>query len=157
LAVSALVVQRWRMTADKILHRTALALLATALTTAVMARVFFALTHGMQPYGGGVASMTGDVFRILGLGAIVLGPALLLAGAVFPLGLAGAGCDSSGASDAVGKRWGILLGYNAAGALVGLVLVDFVCMRAVGLWMSITLWALAATIAGLLLAARGPL
>lgn len=154
LAGGAFVVQRWRAGDAALLHRLGIALLLTGLVAAVLPRAFFALTHGMQPFGGGVTSLLGYVMRILGLGALLLGPLFLCAGMVFPIVLAGAGLQREGE---VGQRWGRLLGWNAAGALVGLVVADFVAMRLFGLWISITLWALAAIVAGWLVAMRsGP-
>src|SRR5262249_51366590 len=113
LGASACVVQRWRMTRDGAIHRAALLLFATGTATAVVSRLFLALTHGMQPYGGGAPSMGGYVVRILGLSVLVLGPAFMLAGTIFPLTLAGVGSETT--DEPTGGRWGRLLGFNAAG------------------------------------------
>ncbi len=159
LAAGALIVQRWRLDHETAVHRAGLVLLATALATALVPRAFFALTHGLQPFGGGVASLAGYVLRIAGVGALVLGPAFTLAGMVFPLALAGAGMtagDSKRATHGIGTAWGRLLAANAVGALLGLVVANFVCMRAFGLWITLSLWALAASVAGMLVAMRGP-
>jgi spermidine synthase len=157
LAVGALVTPRWQLDAGSALHRIGVALLATALATALVPRLFFAVTGGMQPLGGGAATLTAYVLRILGVGALVLGPSFVLAGWVFPLVLAGAGTlDGESGRSGIGARWGHLLGANAVGALLGSVVANFVCMRFLGLWMSLTVWALVAAVAGLLVAARAP-
>ena len=159
LAAGALIVQQWRLDHGTAVHRAGLVLLATALASALVPRAFFALTHGMQPFGGGVASLAGYVLRIAGVGTLVLGPVFALAGTVFPLALAGAGLTASNskrAASEVGACWGRLLAANAVGALLGLLLADFVCMRALGLWITLSLWALAACVAGMLVAMRGP-
>ena len=167
LAVGALVTQRWQLTPAVALHRTALALLTTALATALVPRLFVGLTHGMQPLGGGVPSLTGYVLRILGTAALVLGPSFVVAGWVFPLVLAGAGVSegdegaaagsrSARRTTAVGTRWGRLLGVNAAGALLGMLVANFVCMRVFGLWLSLAVWSTLALVAGLLVATAGP-
>jgi spermidine synthase len=161
LALGALVTQRWRLDEGRVLHRLALVLCATALATAIAPRLFFAATGGMQPLGGGAATLLGYVLRIVGAGVLVLSPPFALAGWVFPLVLAGGGrgggpAAGRPASSAVGVRWGRLLGANAAGALLGLVLANFAAMRFLGLWMSIAVWSLVPLVTGLLVAAQSP-
>lgn len=151
LAAGALVTQRWKLDAEQAAARLALILLACALAIALVPRLFLLLTHGMQPFGGGAPSLAEYVLRALGATALIIGPAFVLAGWVFPLVLAGIGAGGHGA---VAARWGRLLGFNATGALLGLVLANFVCMRALGLWTSLALWALPALTAGILLASR---
>jgi spermidine synthase len=148
LAVGALVTQRWRLDAESALRRVALALLLAGAVTALLPRAFFALTGGMAPLGGGVPSLGGYVLRILAAGTLLLGPPFVLAGWVYPLVLAGAGASGG----EVGSRWGRLLGANAVGALLGLVLANFVCMRFLGLWLSLGLWSAVMVGAGSLVA-----
>ena len=163
LAVGALVTPRLRLDPGRMLHLLGVALLATALATGILPRLFFAVTGGMQPLGGGVGTLAAYVLRILAVAGIVLGPPFVLAGWVFPLVLAGAGSEElqregpeRGARPGVGARWGRLLGVNAAGALLGSIVANFVCMRFLGLWLSITVWALLAAVVGLLVATRAP-
>ena len=160
LAVGALATPRLRIDSGRVLHWLGIALLATALATAFLPRVFFALSGGMQPLGGGVATLGAYVLRILAVSALVLGPSFVLAGWVFPLVLAGAGAEDSPGGSArrgIGARWGTLLGTNAVGALLGSLVANFVCMRFLGLWLSLTIWALLAAVAGILVAARAPI
>ena len=105
----------------------------------------------MQPLGSGAPTLAAYIGRALGAATLVIGPVFVLAGWVFPLILAGIGTSGAGA---VSARWGRLLGVNAAGALFGLLLANFFCMRALGLWTSLALWALPSLAAGILFAAR---
>jgi spermidine synthase len=152
LAAGALVTQRWQLDAPAALYRLTIVLLLAALVIAAVPRLFFVATHGMQPLGGGVGSLAGYVLRILGAAGLVLGPAFVVAGWVFPLVLAGVGVQA--ARRGVGTSWGRLLAINAAGALLGMVLANFVAMRVLGLWMSLALWSLPSLVAGTLLVGR---
>jgi spermidine synthase len=151
LAVGALVTPRLALDPAGALRGAGLALLATALVTAVVPRIFFAATGGLQPLGGGSTTLGAYVARTVALAALVLGPSFVLAGWVFPLVLAGAEPRA-----AIGARWGRLLATNAAGALLGSVLANGVCMPALGLWLSISMWALAAAVAGFAAISSGP-
>ena len=145
LAVGAFIVQRLRLDGARAAAAAALVLLLTACAAALVPRVFVALTNGLQPFGGGVASIGGYVLRILGLGAVVLCPVFVLAGWVFPLVLSGVESTQRASADsAVGALWGRLLGANAAGALTGLVVASFIALPALGLWLSFTLWSVIA-------------
>lgn len=148
LAAGALVTQRWRLDAMAARQRLAVVLLSTGLAAALVPRFFYAITGNMRALGPEATTLGVYIVQILGTGALVLGPVFVLAGWVFPLVLAGAGA-AGGAR--IGARWGSLLGFNAAGALLGLVLANVVCMRFLGLWMSLAVWSLVPLLAGVLL------
>ena len=150
LAAGALVTQRWSLDAATAERRLAVVLLLAGVAMALVPRLFLAVTHGMEPLGGGAPTLAAYVLRILGVGTLVLGPPFVLAGWVFPLVLAGAGARGS----AVGSIWGRLLAVNAAGALLGLVAASFAGMRFLGLWLSLASWSMVATTAGIVLALR---
>jgi spermidine synthase len=145
LAVGALVTQRWELDAAAAWSRLAIVLLLGACATAVTPKLFFVASGGMRPFGGGAAGFALYIARILGVAGLVLGPVFILAGWVFPLVLAGAGT----ARGPIGERWGRLLGVNAGGALLGLLLANHVAMPILGLWRSITLWSVAMLLTGI--------
>jgi len=150
LAGGALVTQRRTVDAHGAVARLAFVLLGTGLAAAVVPRLFMAVTHGMRPLGGGAPSLAGYVMHAVGGAALVLGPVFVLAGWAFPLVLAGV----ADRGHAVGARWGRLLGVNAAGALVGLAVAQFVAMSRLGLWFAWTAWSTVALAAGILLVPR---
>jgi hypothetical protein len=79
LAVGALFTQRWRLEPAAALQRIGIALLATALATALVPRVFFGLTRGMQPLVAVSRHWRLRPARV-GVAALVLGPCLRRAG-----------------------------------------------------------------------------
>ena len=156
LSVGALVTQRRTLSSLQAWHATGLVLLLGALFTALMPRLFFLVTGGMSPFASGGAGLGLYVIRILGVGALVLGPPFVLLGWVFPLLLAGRGSTPSHEDDrpAIGQRWGMLLAINAAGALLGMAVANHVAMPRLGLWMSLTVWCLVALVTGILVSLR---
>jgi len=156
LSVGALITQRRSLLPRQAWHGAGVVLLLGALFTALLPRLFFMVTDDMSPFSGGGAGLTLYIVRILGVGALVLGPPFVLLGWVFPFILAGSGSGTSTDNNkpAIGQRWGRLLAINAAGALLGITLVNHVAMPQLGLWLSITMWCLAALIAGALVTLR---
>ncbi len=150
LAVGPLVTQAWRLDAATAWRRAALVLLLAACATAALPRLFFEVTDGLAPFGGGSVGLDAYIARIVGVGALVLGPVFVLSGWVFPLVLSGVGMLPGG----VGERWGRLLGVNAAGAMLGLLLANHVAMPHLGLWWSIAAWGVVLLAAGLVVARR---
>lgn len=148
LAIGALVTQRWRLTGDAARQRVTIVLLATGLVMALVPRLFYWVTGDMKALGPEATTLGVYIAQILGTGLLVLGPVFVLAGWVFPLVLAGRGV-SGGAR--IGSSWGRLLGVNAAGALLGLVVANAACMRHLGLWMSLAVWSLVPLAAGVFL------
>jgi spermidine synthase len=164
LSVGALVTQRLSLSAQRAWHLAGLVVLLGAVWTALLPRLFFVVTDGMSPFSAGGSGLTLYVVRILGVGALTLGPAFILLGWVFPLILAGRGSSAGGSSagggsardeagrPSIGRQWGLLLAINAVGALLGMALVNHVTMQAMGLWMSFVLWCLVMLVAGVLVA-----
>ena len=150
LAVGPLITQRWQLDAASAWRRAGIVILLAACVAAALPRVFYHATIQMTPFGGGAVGFGTYIARILGTGALVLGPLFILCGWVFPLVLAGVGTLPGG----IGERWGKLLGFNAAGALLGLVLANHVAMPRLGLWWSLAAWSVVLLAAGIIVARR---
>jgi spermidine synthase len=94
-------------------------------------RVFFELTHRLEPFSAGVSSsVSGPLPRIA---ALALLPGCLGLGMALPLLMELAG----GADGPAGPVLGRLVAFNTAGAIAGPLLVTFFVAPRLGLWNSI--------------------
>ncbi|HNU49869.1 MAG TPA: hypothetical protein PKJ98_03010 [Verrucomicrobiota bacterium] len=93
------------------------ALAAAGLMAAVAPALFMAVTSGqagIMVHGGGIA---GSLIRLAAVAGVSLGPALALAGLVFPWLLGGGSAAAGG--DSTGRRVGRLLALNGLGGMLG--------------------------------------
>jgi len=72
LTVGALVTQRWQLDPRAAWSRLGIVLLLAACFTALLPRLFFALTHGMSPFGGGTAHARREIGLLQGQQHITL-------------------------------------------------------------------------------------
>ena len=109
-------------------------------------RLFHSLTAQMA-YAPGGASWGLLPARAVSIAAVVLLPAVILCGVLFPLLLSDARARSS--PDLAGRRIGTLLAANTTGAILGPILFAFVVGPALGLWWSLAGLGLAFVAAGM--------
>ncbi len=140
LLARGLLARPWRS------ERVLAALLATGGVLAAGAiLLLLSLTDGLRPpppdldWGAYLAGIAGDAL-------VVLVPPVACLGAVFPYLLR----TVEGAP--AGRAAGILLSWNTVGAIAGALLAGFLLLPGPGLWTSIRLLALLATLAALVLA-----
>ena len=122
---------------------------AGAMLVAISPWLFYALTGGLR-YVADQSSWVGYQLVVFALAGVVILPATLLLGTVFPYLLQLAGAHSRSAGHALGR----LIAVNTVGGIVGSLLAGFVLLSWIGLWSSLRLAAVVA-LAGILLAARG--
>ncbi|MEN8261654.1 MAG: fused MFS/spermidine synthase, partial [Pseudomonadota bacterium] len=105
-----------------------------ALLVAITPFVFTAWTDGLR-YIGTHEGWTDYVLKVFGVAMAVMGPPLVLLGAVFPLLLKLAEIHDSSAGRSVGR----LTALNTLGAITGSLAAGFVLLDFLGLWASIRL------------------
>ncbi|MGR9054230.1 MAG: fused MFS/spermidine synthase, partial [Gammaproteobacteria bacterium] len=98
--------------------------------------VFYALTDGLH-YIGSASGWWGYLSEIFLAAVVVMGPSLILLGAVFPLLVRLA--ERSGADS--GRIVGNLLGVNTIGAVAGALAAGFVVLEYLGMWSGVRLMA----------------
>ena len=99
-------------------HVIPLAAAGTGLLVTIVPIAFFSLTGGRSTDFAFSASFAGFLFKIVGITLIAVGPALLLAGTIFPNCLCSVGGEQE-RDQQVGRQVGSLVAVNGIGGLVG--------------------------------------